>query len=293
MDVRGFLYGPGSEDAYAAALRYLDGTDAVIIDLRRNGGGSPQAVNLLLSHFLTSDTVASLKVTNRSGGESFTRYTLAQVPGPRRPNVPLYVLTSGLTASAGEDFAFVARNLGRATLVGATTAGAGRNNAVLDVGHGFGASISFTRVQDPRTGAEWERVGVKPHVEVDQARALDVAHAMALDTLAKRDTSARRRQTLALLRETVLAQASRRAVPAGLLAEYAGEYDGGRTVSVDDAGRLQYSPRLGAPPEPLVPLTDSTFAMGTARLAFERDGARVARLRVTLPDDVVAYRRVR
>jgi hypothetical protein len=293
MDVRGFLYGPGSEDAYAAALRYLDGTDAVIIDLRRNGGGSPQAVNLLLSHFLTSDTVASLKVTNRSGGESFTRYTLARVPGPRRPNVPLYVLTSGLTASAGEDFAFVARNLGRATLVGATTAGAGRNNAVLDVGHGFGASISFTRVQDPRTGAEWERVGVKPHVEVDQARALDVAHAMALDTLAKRDTSARRRQTLALLRETVLAQASRRAVPAGLLAEYAGEYDGGRTVSVDDAGRLQYSPRLGAPPEPLVPLTDSTFAMGTARLAFERDGARVARLRVTLPDDVVAYRRVR
>jgi C-terminal processing protease CtpA/Prc len=55
-----------------AALRYLDGTDAVIIDLRRNGGGSAQAVNLLLSHFTGPDTVASLRVTNRSGGESFT-----------------------------------------------------------------------------------------------------------------------------------------------------------------------------------------------------------------------------
>src|SRR5438067_388355 len=114
--------------AIVAALRYLDGTDAVIIDLRANGGGSPRSVNFLLSHFTTPDTVASLHVSNRSGHEEFTRYTLAQVPGPRRPNVPLYVLTSGVTASAAEDFAFVAKNLGRATLVGGTTAGAGRNN---------------------------------------------------------------------------------------------------------------------------------------------------------------------
>ena len=68
------------------------------------------------------------------------------------------MLTSGATASAGEDFTFVLKNMHRATIVGGTTAGAGHNNANLDIGEGFNASISFTRVMDPKTGAEWERV---------------------------------------------------------------------------------------------------------------------------------------
>ena len=292
MDVRGFVDGRATQEAIVAALRYLDGTDAMIVDLRRNGGGSAETVNFLLSHFTTADTVASLRVTNRSGRETFTRYTLARVPGPRRPDVPLYVLTSGLSASAAEDFAFVSHNLGRATLVGATTAGAGRNNALLDVGHGFGASISFSRVQDPRTGREWERVGVAPDVVVDQSRALETAQALALDKLAAREADPRRKQLLGLLRETVLAQAEPRAVGAALLAEYAGEYQGGRAVTLD-GGRLLWSPRPGAPPEPLVPLSDSTFAMGANRIAFERDGGRVARVRLTSPNDAVTFARLR
>ncbi|AHG88095.1 peptidase S41 [Gemmatirosa kalamazoonensis] len=291
MDVRGFASGPGVDDAIVNALRYLDGTDAMIIDLRRNGGGSAESVNMLLSHFTTADTVASLRVSNRSGQEAFTRYTLARVPGPRRPDVPLFVLTSGVTASAGEDFAFVAKNLGRAKLVGAVTAGAGRNNAQLDVGHGFGASISFSRVQDPRTGKEWERVGVQPDVAVDATRALDVAHAMALAAIAEREPAPPRKQLLALLREAVLAQSEPRAVSPELLASYAGTYASGRIVTLD-AGRLLWSPRPGALPEPLVPLSDSTFAQGALRIAFERDAGRVARLRLTSPGDVVTFARV-
>ncbi|MBV9880783.1 MAG: S41 family peptidase [Gemmatirosa sp.] len=282
LDVRGFAGDPAVEGVMVAALTYLAGTDAVIVDLRRNGGGSAQAVNFLLSHFTTADTVASLTVRNRSGNESFTRYTLPSVPGPRRPDVPLYVLTSGLTASAGEDFAFVLQNLKRATLIGATTAGAGHNNATLDVGHGFGTSISFSRVSDPRTGREWERVGVRPDVAVDQARALDAAHALALGAIAARETDPARRQVLALTKETIEAQAAPRAVPAAMLGTFAGSYDGGRTVSLDD-GRLGYSPRPGAPPEPLVALGEATFGMGATRLTFERDGDRVTRLRITLP----------
>jgi hypothetical protein len=168
--------------------------------------------------------------------------------------------------------------------VGATTAGAGRNNAFLDVGHGFSASISFSRVQDPKTGAEWELVGVKPDVAVDQVRALDVAHAMALEAVAARETSPARKAMLDLVRETVRAQAEPRAVPAATLAAYAGEYQGGRTASLDAfGGRLQWSPRPGAPPEPLVPLGESTFAMGALRFAFERDGTAWRALRVTSP----------
>ena len=292
LDIRGFSGAANVVSAVRSALEYLQGTDAIIFDLRRNGGGSPFSVNAIISHFTTEDTVASLTVKNRSGNQEFTRYTYASVPGPRRPTVPLYVLTSGATASAGEDFTFVLKNMKRATIVGGTTAGAGHNNANLDLGEGFNASLSFTRVTDPKTGAEWERVGVTPDVPVDQARALEVAHALALKTIAAKETDERWRHVLDLTREGIEAQASPRTVAAAALAGYAGTYEGGRTVTVD-AGRLMFSPRPGAPPEPLVPLTDSTFALGAIRVAFERDGGGT-RLRITpVEGEALTYGRVK
>ena len=293
MDIRGFAGSPEVVDAIKSALDYLHNTDAIIFDLRRNGGGSPFSVNMIISHFTTADTIPSLTVKNRSGHETFTRYTLASVPGPRRPTVPLYVLTSGATASAGEDFTFVLKNMKRATIIGGTTAGAGHNNAVLDLGDGFNASVSFTRVMDPKTGAEWERVGVTPDVPVDPARALDVAHALALKTIAAATTDARWRRMLDLTREGIEAQASPRTVPAATLGAYAGEYETGRTLTLD-TGRLLYSPRPGFLAEPLIPLSDSTFAFGAARLSFERDAGGGIRLRVTPPEgEPLTYARVK
>jgi len=293
FDIRGFSGAAAAVGAIKSALEYLQGTDAIIFDLRRNGGGSPFSVNVIISHFTNGDTIPSLTVTNRSANQKFTRYTYAAVPGPRRPTVPLYVLTSGATASAGEDFTFVLKNMKRATIVGGTTAGAGHNNANVDLGGGFAASISFTRVTDPTTGAEWERVGVTPDVPVDQARALDVAHALALKTIAATESDPRRKRVLDLTREAIEAQSTPRSVPAATLAPYAGEYEGGRKV-VLDGKVLTYAPRPGAPPEVLVALTDSTFAFNNViRLSFERDGGRI-RLRASPPEgESLTYSKVK
>jgi hypothetical protein len=293
IDIRGFSGAQMVVGAIKSALEYLQGTDAIVFDLRKNGGGSPFSVNTIISHFTTADTIPSLTVRNRSANQTFTRYTFATVPGPRRPTVPLYVLTSGATASAGEDFTFVLKNMKRATIVGGTTAGAGHNNAVLDLGEGFNASVSFTRVTDPKTGTEWERVGVTPDVPVDPARALDVAHALALKTIAENEKDARWRRILDLTREGIEAQGSARAVPAATLGVYTGEYETGRTVTVDN-GRLMYSARPGLPPEPLIALTDSTFALGAARFSFERAASGKFRLRVTPPEgEALTYARVK
>jgi hypothetical protein len=283
MDIRGFSGARDVGEAIRSALEYLQYTDAIIFDLRRNGGGSPFSVNLIISHFTTADTIASLTVKDRSSGDTFTRYTSANVPGPRRPNVPLFVLTSGATASAGEDFTFVLKNMHRATIVGGVTAGAGHNNANLDLGHGFNASISFTRVMDPKTGAEWERVGVIPDVKVDQARALDVAQSLALQAIAANEPDPRRKRQIDLLRETIEAQSNPHKVPAATLAKYAGEYEGGRVVTVQD-GRLMFTPREGFPPDALVPLNDTTFALNAVRYSFEQDASRKWRLRGTPPE---------
>ena len=292
LELRGFSGSPEAKDAIVAALNYVQYTDAIVFDLRRNGGGSAELVNFVISHFTGSDTLASLTVKNRSGGETFTRYTLATVPGPRRTDVPVYVLTSGFTASAGEDFSFVLKNLGRATIVGEPTAGAGHNNAFLDTGHGFGTSISFTRVMDPKTGAEWERIGVQPTVRVEQEKALETAEVLALKQIAAKQTDAEDREYADRLRETLEAQLSPRVVDAATLARYAGEYENGRRAWVQD-GKLYYSPMPGAPGDALVPLGDGRFASAATRFLFEGTGA-AAKMRITrVGEGTLSYGKVK
>jgi hypothetical protein len=168
--------GPGSDDALIGeVVRAMEGADAVILDLRGSPGGSAPLANLLVSHFLPAG-VHTFTYHSRLGGGAVERRTLDVVPGPRLLDVPLYVLTSGRTFSAGEDIAFVLSSQKRATLIGERTRGGGRNNAIIQLGHGLMASISHSRVLDPRTGQEaWERVGVAPDVEVAAADALAAA----------------------------------------------------------------------------------------------------------------------
>ena len=285
MEINGFSSDAGARDAIVGALTYLQTTDAMIIDLRRNRGGDGNLVNFLISHFTGPDTLASVNVKVRAGGRSFTRYTLATVPGPRRPDVPLYVLTSRATGSAGEDCAFVLKNLKRATIIGDRTAGAGHNVSIVSSGHGFQTGISFSRVSDPRTGQEWEQVGVQPDVKVDVATALDVAQSMALKTIAAKADDAVR-PGLELILESVEARVRPREVPAARLATYEGEYDGNRRLFVAN-GKLMYESPIGGLAEQLLPLSDSVFIASTqARLAFERDARGGTQLRVRGVDGV-------
>jgi C-terminal processing protease CtpA/Prc len=79
---------------------------------------------------------------------------MSDVSGPRRPDVPLYVLTSQGTYSAAEEFVFVLQNQDRASVVGTRTGGAGHMVNLLPVGHGFVLGVSITRVSDPESGRE-------------------------------------------------------------------------------------------------------------------------------------------
>jgi hypothetical protein len=272
MKIAGFLGTQAALDATSAALRYLEGTDAMIFDFRGMGGGDGDQSNLIISHFVGPDTVPTLVVTNRSSGRRKVRYTLASVTGARRPTVPIWILTDPGTASAGEDFTFVLRNLGRAKTVGERTAGAGHNNDRVDAGHGFGVSISYTRVADPRTGAEWERVGITPDVPVTPRTALSVAYAAALDSLARLAPDGPLRRSLTVLRRVALAEEHPPVVSAATLGSYTGTYEGGRVVALE-AGALVFRRNATRPPRPLIALNDSTFALGMYLINFGRNSA--------------------
>ena len=152
-----------------------------IATIRNSRGGSPQMANFLISHFMGPDTVLSLGIYSRAENDTAYRWTMAEVPGPRRPDVPLFILVDGVTRSAAEDVTFVLHEHGRATTVGERTAGAGHMVTGVPVGSGLMAIMSVTRVFDPRTGREWERTGVPVDVRVPAAEALTTAHALALE----------------------------------------------------------------------------------------------------------------
>lgn len=285
LEINGFATDQAARDVLVGALRYLQTTDAIILDLRRNRGGDGSFVNFLISHFTGPDTLASVTVKLRAGNRTNTRYTLASVPGPRRPDVPLYVLTSRMTGSAGEDCAFVLKNLKRATIIGDRTAGAGHNVTFVPSGHGFQTGISFSRVSDPRTGQEWEQVGVQPDIKVDVPTALDVAQSLALKTLAEQATGGQRAQ-LDVIRETIEARIHVHDVPAEKLASYAGAYEGNRRVTIV-SGKVSYE-TPGGVPELAVALSDSVFALSSqVRLLFEYDAQGKVVLRIVQPDGTV------
>ncbi|HEX8693752.1 MAG TPA: S41 family peptidase [Longimicrobium sp.] len=267
IKLTGISGAPEAREVALNALRFIANTDAVILDLRGVPGGSAEMANFLISHF-TAPNLPSLRVYWRQDDRTEVRNTLAEVPGPRRTDIPLYVLIDRGAGSAAEDIPFVLQNLGRATLVGQRTAGAGRNNGFFPAAHGMSVSVSISRVTDPRTGREWEGTGVKPDLEAPSAQALAAAHADALRKLAAAAPDERRRSELTLTAEYVAAQAKPAAVPAERLATYAGRYENGRVVTVEE-GRLYYQPAADAPRLELVPLPDGRFATGpTVRVAF-------------------------
>jgi len=172
-----------AQETAAAAMAFLKHSDALIIDLRANGGGTGDMVRLLASYFFAEPTRLS---------RSFRRYgvpqvsydsTLTTIPGERMPIIDLFILTSGETFSAAEAFAFALQQRNRAQTVGEKTGGGGNAGDYLDVAYGFSVFVPDVAVSSPISDESWEGVGVKPNIPVTSIQALEVAHRTAVRRL--------------------------------------------------------------------------------------------------------------
>ncbi|HET9639474.1 MAG TPA: S41 family peptidase [Allosphingosinicella sp.] len=258
MELRGFMWtGPESARAYDDAMRFLSGGDAVIIDLRRNGGGSPDAVQYLVSHFMEPNRPL---VTFHMGATQVDKLsTLASLPAGRMVGKPLYVLTSGGTASAAEEFTGHVAGFNLGEVIGDTTAGAGFRNTFFPLPGGYLISVSVGRAVLASTGKDWEAVGIAPTVAIAADKALDLATARAMRRIA---AAAPPQDKAALEASAQMLTAQVQPVATALpLAAYAGSF-GERKVWVEE-GRLAYQ-REGGPKLALV-------AIGPNLFAFEND----------------------
>ncbi len=165
-----------------AAMRFLANSDALIIDLRGNYGGSPDTVGFILSHLYAPDAPPTLlhASDNRAAGIRSEVKTDPALGSKSLANAPVYVLIDRRSASAAEMLAYSGARVGRVKVIGETSAGAGNGGLKYSVGDGYALFIAEWRVL---TGPGWERVGVKPDVAVEPSAALATAHRLALQTL--------------------------------------------------------------------------------------------------------------
>jgi hypothetical protein len=155
-----------------AAMTFVSGTRALIIDLRQNGGGSPKTVALVASYLFDRRThLNDLWTRSTDSTEQFwTRDTLSgrRFGGEK----PVFVLTSSRTFSGGEEFTYDLKTLKRATIVGETTGGGAHPVRGRRIDDHFMIGVPFARAINPITHTNWEGVGVEPDVKVPAADAL-------------------------------------------------------------------------------------------------------------------------
>jgi retinol-binding protein 3 len=196
IDVRGFMPPEIGGETASAAMNFVANTDALIVDLRFNGGGEPSMVAFLTS-YLFDDSTHLNDIWTRSDNSTQQWWTSSFVPGRRfGGKKPLYVLTSSRTFSGGEEFAYNLKNLQRATIVGETTGGGAHPVNGVKVSEHFEIGVPFARAISPITKTNWEGTGVAPDVSVPAAQALDTAYLMALEKVVAGTTDPQRKASL-------------------------------------------------------------------------------------------------
>jgi retinol-binding protein 3 len=167
-------------DTVAAAMNFINSTDALIIDLRGNGGGNPAMVALVCSYLFGPEPVHLNDLYWREGNRTDEFWTKKEVAGKRYLNKDVYVLTSKRTFSGAEEFTYNLKNLKRATIIGETTGGGAHPGGGFRINEHFMMFVPTGRAINPITKTNWEGTGVTPDVAVPAEQALVVARLMAL-----------------------------------------------------------------------------------------------------------------
>lgn len=165
-----------------------DGYKGVILDLRRNPGGSLEATLAVADLFLDEGII--LTQVDREGQETVSRAN----PGGVATEIPLVVLVGPGSASGSEVVACALRDNDRATLIGEDTFGKGSVNHLRELSDNGALYVTIARWECPN-GEQIEAVGIQPDKEVvptdaDTEANRDVQLFAAIDYLRENLTQA-------------------------------------------------------------------------------------------------------
>jgi C-terminal processing protease CtpA/Prc len=270
LDLRYFSGVRPSGETAVAAMNFLSNATAIIIDLRKNGGGNPSMIQLLSSYFL--DDYTHLNSFENRGEDSLQQFwTLPYVPGRNMYETDLYVLTSRRTFSGAEEFTYNMKNLKRATIIGETTGGGAHPGGMRIAKHDFLVWVPTGRAVNPITKTNWEGTGIDPHISVPQEDALKKAHTMALEKLMEKTEDKEKKTALSWALDGIKAKTDPVKVDKAILSKYTGKYTRGDIV----LNNTQLYFVMSAQKMPLIPLTETYFIVegqSAVRVEFVQDG---------------------
>lgn len=270
IDLTGFFRKDKAEATVASAMGFLANTEGIVIDLRRNGGGSPAMVQLICSYFFNETPVHLNSLYWRRGDRTQEFWTLKKIQGKRMPNKPLYILTSRGTFSAAEEFSYNMQNLKRAILVGETTGGGANPGGGFPIEKMFVMFVPTGRAINPITKTNWEGVGVVPHIKTPAPNALHRAQLELMKAIKANNPKARH---LDWAMAGLEAKANPVSLNAKVLKSYAGDFTNRKVIFKD--GALYYQrPSVSQKMRKLIPLTKTLFAVEGIdyfRIEFKKD----------------------
>jgi len=163
---------------FDSIYNYLNTTDALIMDIRNNGGGSSVKASYIFSCFIDTISAKWMSETREYlpsrrawyNISSWHRYSNTSV----KPNMtinyskPIVILTTSKTISAAEDFCLLFDFHERATIIGEPTAGSTGQPLYFTLPGGGRARVCTLRSYYP-TGNEFVGYGIMPDIYVEQS----------------------------------------------------------------------------------------------------------------------------
>gem|GEM_PF-389790 len=182
-----------AKPTFNAAFQFVGNCKALIIDMRNNGGGSPQMVLQTASYFFEQKTRWNDIVDrNMDTVKGWTDPSVSNF----KLNMPVYILTSKYTFSGAEDFTYGMQQVKRATIVGDTTGGGAHPTGSFSIGQGFILDIPTHRSPNIISKTDWEGTGVRPDFAVSSEEALQQAQKLIFTDFLSKTTDERERRML-------------------------------------------------------------------------------------------------
>lgn len=176
LKLNGFADASACQETTDRAMGSLNGASALIVDLRDNTGGFGETALQIAGYLFGRPTY----MFDPRPHSPVPARTASPISGNKLVDKPVYVLTSSSTQSAAEYFVYNLKMLGRATVVGETTAGHQHSGAFHRIDDHFGMGIQEVAPPDnPYPVKGWEVIGIEPDVKAPRRKALDVARQLA------------------------------------------------------------------------------------------------------------------